>query len=132
MKLVTWNMDYWKHSEEERNQAWDLLDSEISPDIALLQEAVPPENRYKSHNQVFLKVEGKNKWSSGIISRTFHLAGLDLVSEGVKTCSTTPVMKWFYNKDVDHILARGFKPNKSGVIEGESDHKLIYVDLSRS
>jgi endonuclease/exonuclease/phosphatase (EEP) superfamily protein YafD len=60
-----------------------------------------------------------------------HLEEFDLVSEGVKTCSTTPIMKWFYNKDVDHILVRGFKPNKSGTIEGESDHKLIYVDLSR-
>ncbi len=40
-------------------------------------------------------------------------------------------MKWFYNKDVDHILVRGFKPSRSGVIEGESDHKLIYVDLSK-
>jgi len=52
-----------------------------------------------------------------------------LASAETKTCSITPIMKWFYNKDVDHILVRGFKPIKCGVLKGRSDHKLIYADL---
>lgn len=52
-----------------------------------------------------------------------------LVTDEVKTCSTTPIMKWFYNKDVDHILVRGFEKEKVGSLEGRSDHKLIYADL---
>jgi len=52
----------------------------LCPDVALLQEALPPENQYSSDNQIFLKVEEKDKWSSGIISKTFHLIVLDLVT----------------------------------------------------
>ena len=52
-----------------------------------------------------------------------------LVTGEVKTCSLTPVMKRFYNKDVDHIFVKGFEAEKMGVLEGRSDHKLVYVDL---
>jgi len=58
-----------------------------------------------------------------------HLLGFDLVSEEEKTCSTTPIIKWFYNKDVDHIFVRGFEKEKVGSLEGRSDHKLIWADL---
>ena len=58
-----------------------------------------------------------------------HFLGFDLVSEEIKTCSTTPIMNLFYNKDVDHILVRGFNKEKVGSLEGRSDHKLIYADL---
>ncbi len=58
-----------------------------------------------------------------------HLPNFDLISEEIKTCSTTPIMRWFYNKDVDHILVKGFSPIKCKIIEGTSDHKLIYADL---
>lgn len=53
----------------------------------------------------------------------------DLASEEIKTCSTTPVLKWFYNKDVDHIFIRGFEKENAGVLSGYSDHKLLYVDF---
>jgi endonuclease/exonuclease/phosphatase (EEP) superfamily protein YafD len=53
----------------------------------------------------------------------------NLVSGGVKTCSNTPVMKWFYNRDVDHIFVKGFELIKCGTLCGKSDHKLIYTDL---
>lgn len=59
-----------------------------------------------------------------------YISGFELVSGEIKSCSRTPIMRWFYNKDVDHILVRGFKGVKSGVIEGVSDHKLIYTDIN--
>lgn len=42
MKIATWNMDYWQRSISLRAEAWDFLRSRIQPDIALLQEALPP------------------------------------------------------------------------------------------
>ena len=43
MRIVTWNMDYWKRSTCLRGQAWEFLRTRIRPDIALVQEAVPPD-----------------------------------------------------------------------------------------
>ena len=56
--------------------------------------------------------------------------GFNLVSGEVKSCSRTPILKWFYNKDVDHILVRGYKGVKNGVLDGVSDHKLVYSDIN--
>lgn len=52
-----------------------------------------------------------------------------LVSNMEKSCSMTPLFKWFYNKDVDHILVKGLKKVGNGSLEGRSDHKLIFADL---
>ena len=58
-----------------------------------------------------------------------YFPDFELATNGAKTCSLTPIMCWFYNKDVDHVFTRGLKIIKSATIEGRSDHKLIYVDL---
>ena len=58
-----------------------------------------------------------------------HLPDFNLISNEIKSCSTTPIMKLFYNKDVDHILTTDFELIKCGFLEGVSDHKLIYADL---
>jgi len=52
-----------------------------------------------------------------------------LVSGQIKSCSTTPIIRRFYSKDVDHIFVKGFKSVNNGAFEGYSDHKLIYADL---
>lgn len=54
---------------------------------------------------------------------------LELMTDEIKTCSLTPIMKWFFCKDCDHILVRGFGLKKVNTLEGRSDHKLIYTDL---
>lgn len=56
-------------------------------------------------------------------------SGFNLASGGIRTCSITPVLRKFVNKDLDHILIRGFKTNFVGELNGYSDHKLIYADL---
>ena len=58
-----------------------------------------------------------------------HLPNFDLISQEIKTCSTTPIMKWFFNKDVDHILVKGFKSTNCECLDTVSDHKLIYCDI---
>jgi len=40
--LVSWNMDHWKTNKAHRREAWDYLLGDLAPDVALLQEAVPP------------------------------------------------------------------------------------------
>jgi hypothetical protein len=42
MRIVSWNMDHWRRSAALREQAWQFLRERIRPDIALVQEAVPP------------------------------------------------------------------------------------------
>lgn len=58
-----------------------------------------------------------------------NLPHLSLVSNRIKTCSLTPVLKWFFWKDCDHIFARKLKINNIGFLEGYSDHRLIWADL---
>jgi len=58
-----------------------------------------------------------------------YLIDFNLLSQEIKTCSLTPIMKWFYYKDVDHILTKGFNLVKCRVLKGRSDHKLIYTDI---
>lgn len=61
-------MDYWKHKKEDRTRAWEYLDKDIDPDIALLQEALPPKGQYNDNNVVFPEVDDKYKWASCIVS----------------------------------------------------------------
>ena len=52
-------MDYWKHNKEDRARAWEYLDKDIDPDLALLQEALPPTGRYNPDNIIFPEVDDK-------------------------------------------------------------------------
>ena len=58
-----------------------------------------------------------------------YFNGFNLVSDKVKTCNLTPVMRFFHFEDDDHIFVRGLKKKRIGFLEGRSDHRLIYVDL---
>jgi endonuclease/exonuclease/phosphatase family metal-dependent hydrolase len=58
-----------------------------------------------------------------------YFPNLKLFSEEERTCSLTPIMKLFFWKDTDHIMAKGFTKKSSGAFTGYSDHKLIYADL---
>jgi exonuclease III len=42
MRVVTWNMGYWQHPQQH-DEAWRWLLDRLDPDIALLQECVPPD-----------------------------------------------------------------------------------------
>lgn len=42
LRIATWNMNHWQQSETERQQAWSYLSQRVQPDIALLQETIPP------------------------------------------------------------------------------------------
>jgi len=99
--------------------------------------ALPARNFFKDQinyiQEILSNLEGKT-----ILMGDFNYSWEDLqkyfpdfklVTEEVKTCSLTPILRWFYNKDVDHILVRGLEKRDVGVLMGRSDHKLIYADL---
>jgi Endonuclease/Exonuclease/phosphatase family len=44
MRFVTWNMNHKGQSREKRQRAWQYLADELRADLALVQEASPPEH----------------------------------------------------------------------------------------
>ena len=69
MKIVTWNMDYWKRNNEQRVIAWNYLMKSIDPEIALLQEIVPPDTSFDSHHVLYHEIDAKRKWGTALISK---------------------------------------------------------------
>jgi len=68
VKIVTWNMCFWQHQRHFSN-SWDYLSNTISPDIALVQETVPPKKPCNLKNFVWEEIGGKRKWGTGIFSK---------------------------------------------------------------
>jgi len=106
-------------------------------DIILMHFGLPSKPFYREQIKFLQDLLKKSKQKT-IILGDFNLSydkirdffpGFNLVSNGIKTCSTAPVIKWFYCKDVDHILVKGLKKIKAGELDGKSDHKLVYADL---
>lgn len=69
MKIITWNMDYWKRKTEQRELAWNYLWDTIDPDVALIQEIVPPDTIYDKHHVLYHEIDGKRKWGTALISK---------------------------------------------------------------
>ena len=99
--------------------------------------ALPVRNFFKNQINYMQEILGKLKGKT-ILMGDFNYTheeikqffpDFELATGRIKTCSLTPVLNMFYNKDVDHIFVKGFETEKIGVLEGRSDHKLIYVDL---
>ena len=70
MKILTWNMDYWKRNLEQRELAWNYLTQTLNPDISLLQEIVPHQDSYEQYNTLYHELEGKRKWGTAILSKS--------------------------------------------------------------
>lgn len=66
ISVATWNMDYWKRNKEQRQAAWAYLTVEIRPDIALLQECMPPPDMTKEYNNIYREIGGTRKWGSAV------------------------------------------------------------------
>lgn len=43
LSIASWNLNHWQRRPEERAAAWEYLRDVVAPDVALVQEAVPPE-----------------------------------------------------------------------------------------
>lgn len=67
LTVATWNMDNWKQTAENRQQAWAWLENSLAPDVVLLQETIPP----APHDQVVWREEGIDEdrpWASAVAS----------------------------------------------------------------
>ncbi len=71
MRIVTWNMDYWKH-RSSHDDAWHWLLDTLKPDIALVQECAPPawlsELGFVQWDRAY--PEGKQPWGTALFSRS--------------------------------------------------------------
>ncbi len=69
MKIVTWNMDFWKRSTQQRKSGWRYLWEVINPDLALLQEIVPTEESFEDFSVLYHELDKKRRWGTSIISK---------------------------------------------------------------
>lgn len=67
MRIISWNMNHCMRSSALRKRAWEFLRDELRPDIALLQEASPPDDA----NSVYRPIDAKKRqlaWGSAVVS----------------------------------------------------------------
>lgn len=76
MKIATWNMGYWQHKNQAQ-RAWEYLENVIAPDVALVQEAVPPKQGAYSDHFIWKEIGGHRNWGSGVFSKGLPLQELD-------------------------------------------------------
>jgi endonuclease/exonuclease/phosphatase family metal-dependent hydrolase len=69
IKLVSWNMDHWKTNKVRRREAWDTLLRDLAPDVALIQEAVPPPELASGLSVLWHEAPNSRIGGAGIISR---------------------------------------------------------------
>jgi hypothetical protein len=60
-------MDHWKRSKTDRVAAWEQLDNVIDPDVALLQEAVPPPERTGVYQRG--GIDRHSPWGSAVVTK---------------------------------------------------------------
>jgi len=86
MRVAVWNMGHWSH-REAHEEAWRWLLGELAPDIALLQECVPPPWVQAEREVLFQRAypHGRQPW------------GTALVAEGLRTrpAELPEVQQWF-------------------------------------
>ena len=67
VRVVSWNLGHNTGGYARRHEeAWDYLLEELRPDVALVQEAVPPDGLDRS--VVFVKPWAKRPWGSAIVT----------------------------------------------------------------
>lgn len=111
---------------------------ELKTDVWCVHLASPRKKRLYKKQMVFLQERIKKSKNKVILMGDFNLpfkriknvlGGLELASDEIKTCSVTPLFKFFKFDDIDHIFVEGYKSVGSRAIKGLSDHKLIMSEL---
>ena len=67
LRIATWNMDHWKRSVGQRQDAWEYMRSGDFADVVLLQECVPPADLKKTHH-AYREIGGSRPWGSAVMS----------------------------------------------------------------
>lgn len=70
-RVVSWNMNHWRQPtrpEDTRAKGWDYLQTELRPDVALLQETVPPPS-IDRRSVIYREIADYRPWGSAIVAR---------------------------------------------------------------
>jgi hypothetical protein len=71
LRVASWNMNHWRQPtrpDDTRAQAWTFLRHELRPDVALLQETVPPASIGRS-SFVYREIADYRPWGSAVVTR---------------------------------------------------------------
>src|SRR5439155_26856337 len=77
MRVATWNMNHWRRTAAERAEAWAFL-RDVSLDVALVQEALPPPGLQAVHRS--RGIDARRKWGSAVVSFGDNLVELARVT----------------------------------------------------
>jgi hypothetical protein len=72
MRIVTWNMNHKGQSHEKRQRAWQYLADELRADLALVQEASPPEHFASVYRPIGTD---SYQWGSAVVALRSGLCG---------------------------------------------------------
>src|SRR5687767_8922089 len=67
VRIVSWNMNHCLRSASDRTQAWEYLRDELRADLALVQEASPPQGL----RAVYRPIDENNprlNWGSAVVA----------------------------------------------------------------
>lgn len=89
MRIVSWNMNRLGRSHANHKRAWDYLRDELHADLALVQEASPPE-AFKS--SVYHPIdENKYNWGSAVVALRSDLVLQERPRVPLEKCYLAPV-----------------------------------------
>ena len=77
MRIATWNMNHWRRTSVQRAEAWAFL-NDLSLDVALVQEAVPPAGLESVHRGG--GIGNGRRWGSAVVSYSGALTELQRVN----------------------------------------------------
>ena len=81
MRVVSWNLGFaYRRDEQAQEKAWRYLLDEIDPDIAMLQQAVPP--AWARDVRTVVLGEPPGRWGSAIVTK--GLAAEPVGAEGLR------------------------------------------------
>ena len=83
LSIGTWNMDHWKRTLQQREDAWNYLKTKSNADVMLLSESVAPSgiprNRY-----VYREIAGRRPWGSSVVALADDLETEEIDAVGTR------------------------------------------------
>ena len=67
VSIGTWNMDHWKRTPQQRQEAWDYLQKAGKADVMLLQESIAPSGMPRTRF-VHREIAGRRHWGSSVVA----------------------------------------------------------------
>ena len=83
LSIGTWNMDHWKRTLQQREDAWRYLQSPNQVGIMLLQESVAPAGIPRSR-YVHREIAGSRPWGSSVVAFADDMETEEI--DAVRTC----------------------------------------------